>query len=203
MPIYLHALALQNYKGIGPQIQKMSPFREFNFFIGANNAGKSTVLEFLSKYLLSIRRPSQHLPLGLERYTGEKTGEPFMAIGIPTNQFVEAIKSSTKIQATSYDLVERIATLLSEESVVWIAIPFGDTQNRSYMKTRTPTDFRKDGIDNHTMSTLWQALTNKLGGTFTQDWVPETLSTLLAKQRITYPEVNCDKTSGTIGESIF
>jgi AAA15 family ATPase/GTPase len=51
MPIYLHAFALQYYRGIGPNIQRLSPFREFNFFIGANNAGKSTILDFLSKYL--------------------------------------------------------------------------------------------------------------------------------------------------------
>src|SRR4051794_4323104 len=51
MPIYLHGLALQNYRGIGPELQRLGPFKEFNFFIGANNAGKSTVLNFISRHL--------------------------------------------------------------------------------------------------------------------------------------------------------
>jgi predicted ATPase len=46
MPVYLQALALQNYRGIGP-IQKLPEFRDFNFFIGANNAGKSTISRHL------------------------------------------------------------------------------------------------------------------------------------------------------------
>src|SRR4051794_4461947 len=50
MPVYLKGLALQNFRGIGA-MQKMAPFKEFNFFIGANNAGKSTVLSFISTYL--------------------------------------------------------------------------------------------------------------------------------------------------------
>ena len=40
MPIYLHGLALQFYRGIGPDLQKLAPFKDFNFFIGANNSGQ-------------------------------------------------------------------------------------------------------------------------------------------------------------------
>lgn len=50
MPVYLEALSLKNYRGIREE-QVMSGFSDFNFFIGANNAGKSIVLNFISTYL--------------------------------------------------------------------------------------------------------------------------------------------------------
>lgn len=50
MPIYLSSLSLKNYRGIDASIVKMSPFKSFNFFIGANNSGKSTVLNFISRH---------------------------------------------------------------------------------------------------------------------------------------------------------
>jgi predicted ATPase len=51
MPSFLHALALRHYRGIGSEIQNLVAFKEFNFLIGANNAGKSTILNFLHKHL--------------------------------------------------------------------------------------------------------------------------------------------------------
>ncbi len=44
MPVYLHSLGLKNYRGIGPDWELMPDFKDFNFFVGANNTGKSTVL---------------------------------------------------------------------------------------------------------------------------------------------------------------
>jgi len=44
MTIHLNGLALKNFRGIGPEWVIMSGFSKFNFFIGPNNAGKSTVL---------------------------------------------------------------------------------------------------------------------------------------------------------------
>ena len=62
MAIYLKALGLQNYRGIGPEWVLMHNFKDFNFFIGANNSGKSTVLNFISRHL-PVGKP---LPGGLD-----------------------------------------------------------------------------------------------------------------------------------------
>jgi recombinational DNA repair ATPase RecF len=51
MPVFLQALALRNYRGIGNDWVEMPKFKTFNFFIGPNNSGKSTVLNFISKHL--------------------------------------------------------------------------------------------------------------------------------------------------------
>ncbi|MFN7308597.1 MAG: AAA family ATPase, partial [Acetobacteraceae bacterium] len=51
MTIHLNGLALKNFRGIGPEWVIMSGFAKFNFFIGPNNAGKSTVLDFIARFL--------------------------------------------------------------------------------------------------------------------------------------------------------
>lgn len=48
---FLDGVAIQFYRGIGPKVQKIGPFKEMNFFIGANNAGKSIVLKFIHERL--------------------------------------------------------------------------------------------------------------------------------------------------------
>ena len=52
MPTYLEGLAIQFYRGIGPEAQYIAPFSSMNFFVGVNNAGKSIVLNHLTKHLL-------------------------------------------------------------------------------------------------------------------------------------------------------
>lgn len=73
MQTYLEGLAIQFYRGIGPNTQYIAPFSEMNFFIGANNAGKSIVLNFLTSHLL--QSGSQSLKTKSDTYRGTKEGE--------------------------------------------------------------------------------------------------------------------------------
>jgi ribosome biogenesis GTPase A len=86
MPIFLQGLALQNYRGIGPQIQKMAPFREFNFFIGANNSGKSTALNFLRSHLETQENPTPFAPLPITTCTSPFPGFRRVADGLASNR---------------------------------------------------------------------------------------------------------------------
>ncbi len=92
MAVFLQALSLTNYGGIGPVTQRMYPFRGFNFFIGANNVGKSTVLNFLSKHLAGLmfdRHDARQRPaLGeLEKFSRGVKGHTTMEIGVPVSDF--------------------------------------------------------------------------------------------------------------------
>jgi hypothetical protein len=119
MPIFLHGLALQNYRGIGPQTQRMAPFRDFNFFIGANNSGKSTVLNFLRAHLGTN---TKYAPL--DRYAGGTKGEPKMAVGIQLNEFkelaLEALDPARR-PAFAHNL-SNICEGLSVDGTVWITL---------------------------------------------------------------------------------
>jgi len=48
---FLEGIALRNYRGIGPEQQRIAPLSSMNLFIGANNAGKSIVLNFLANHM--------------------------------------------------------------------------------------------------------------------------------------------------------
>lgn len=51
MAIFLHGLQINNFRGIGSDGIKMEKFLDFNIFIGENNSGKSTILEFIYRIL--------------------------------------------------------------------------------------------------------------------------------------------------------
>lgn len=88
MPAYLEALSLENYRGIRER-QVMSGFQDFNFFIGANNAGKSTVLNFISRYL-PINQNTDKIKIdALEQHGGLGSAEITFNIGFSTDKVQE------------------------------------------------------------------------------------------------------------------
>lgn len=87
MPIYLQALSLKNYRGIRDE-QFMREFGNFNFFIGANNSGKSIILNFISSYL-PIKKGAEVMRGGidaLERHAGLAGAEIGFRIGFSVSE---------------------------------------------------------------------------------------------------------------------
>jgi predicted ATPase len=185
MPIFLHGLALQNYRGIGGEIQKLAPFREFNFFIGANNAGKSTVLDFLSTFLVPDKNGTRPVPGGLQRFTGPGGGPPLAALGIPAKLFADA----AQLDDTAHRrVVENLSNVLANQGFVWLKIPFGKGP-LEYLHRPTAQDIQEGKISTQQINSLWRFLTGQSGGGINQHWIPETLSKLLAVQHLQFPRV--------------
>src|ERR1700741_157456 len=119
MPIYLHALALRYYRGIGPKTQRLRSFQGFNFFIGANNTGKSTILDYLRRYLNHERNPQQMRPL--EQYRGEVTGNTSAAVGIPLDVFLTNVNTSLGSRAQEpfiSSAIPKIVELIAEDDII-------------------------------------------------------------------------------------
>jgi GTP-binding protein EngB required for normal cell division len=53
MTVFLEGAAAQFYREIGAETQYIAPFGTMNFFIGANNAGKSIVLNLIADHVES------------------------------------------------------------------------------------------------------------------------------------------------------
>src|SRR5882724_3580827 len=85
MPVFLQALAIQFFRGIGEETQELGPFKEFNFFVGTNNSGKSTVLDLIYRHISTEPKLAP-----LDVYTGAKTGPFHFAIGITEANFKDA-----------------------------------------------------------------------------------------------------------------
>jgi hypothetical protein len=196
MPNYLHGLSLQFYRGIGSETQKLSPFKDFNFFIGANNAGKSTVLNFISGYLdgFDPARYARQPPKGLsplEEYRGRSTGTTAVAFGIPLPLFRDSCLTTITHRAAEPQLnaiIEKIAEAISEDGTVWLRIGLPFTKEATFAKSLSNADLRTL-ISDREWGQIWSAVTEQSGGGVEQHWIPDTLKRFLSVQSLKLPSV--------------
>lgn len=186
--IFLQGLGLKFYRGIGSQAQFMAPFQRFNIFIGANNSGKSTVLNFISRYINHIgtdREGSQLKLDALERFIPKKLSrsEPVVAyLGIKKQSFLEAVFQ--KKQTSSRSLVEKIVNHISTNDVVWLTTEVPST---SGMILAEPIDNPRSVMSENDWRTLWHQLQSHTGGGLDAHWFPETMNILIGAQKTKFP----------------
>ncbi|MBD8546073.1 ATP-dependent nuclease [Sphingomonas sp. CFBP 8760] len=199
MPIYLKALSLKNYRGIGSAAQKMPAFKTFNFFIGANNAGKSTILNFVSKYL-PPRFKTAYSPYGdenlqvvdnLERHGGLASSQIEMALGLPANDVFLGMVQRYPFVAGNPDVqqgIRRIIGSVSEDGVIWAQgpVPYSEGLSVSYPDVRSLVCL----MDNYHWNRLWSGITNRSGGSIIDHWIPETLQVISKSLNIDLPSVS-------------
>lgn len=180
MTDFLQGLALQNYRGIGPNWVKMSGFSRFNFFVGSNNSGKSSVLNFLSTRIpthIAEARDLKGLIDPLERHGGITSVTPRVAFSNSKDDVYNRIKSKSHIQHNSiFSLLDKLLEIISDaDGQIW-------AQNDIYYKekfTLLPnhsTEFLKGIFDNsNDWNRLLNGLTGQSGGSLTGAWIPLTI----------------------------
>lgn len=191
--MYLDGLFLQNYKGIGSIPQKMYPFKKFNFFIGPNNAGKSTALNFISKYIPLILPPSyggskQPEIDPLEYHMGDLGKRIIFGLAVPSAKFEQSVLSTIEEEKQRFaaPLLRRIIQHLNENDAIWMTgrLPF---ENLQLDKVIQESNCGK-AIDNDEWRTLWNIITRQTGGSFHQHWYPETMAAIASKQQFSLPQ---------------
>lgn len=198
MPIFLQGLALRNFKGIGPSTQYLAPFKNFNFFIGANNSGKSTVLTFLHKYLHNVVDSNQPPPVfdPLDKHSGPGATATESAIGIRTSEFLAEVMRSVQGQYKSEieDDLGKICDLLTFDSMIWVKLvasrgitTLGYLQDPDHDKILSIFHVHPQYAAN-AINRLWMLFTHRQGGTI-KDWIPETLDQMLSAQKFHFPNV--------------
>ncbi len=126
MPTYLEGIAVQFYRGIGPETQYIAPFSEMNFFVGANNAGKSVVLNLIKDRLPfdAVRNTSRHTPTSVDAYRGAETGEFLVSIGIATTTFKENALNNmgtvdTRFGIDPEEVFGRLTEAMQKNGCIW------------------------------------------------------------------------------------
>jgi hypothetical protein len=189
MPIFLHGLALQNYRGIGPKVQKLSRFKQFNIFIGANNSGKSSVLNFISKFLpLPSSKNGQQNSASLtplEHYHGGTLGPVVMQMGVPVDTFVKAVLG--RYPGVDEDLLGKLCNAFSDDAFIWLRVdePFGRDPELVYELDKNQLH---NLLSDSEWRRLWGAITRQQGGGVDQHWIPETLARIASAQDIELPQ---------------
>lgn len=189
MTIFLDGVAIQFFRGIGSEVQYISPFSRMNFFIGANNAGKSIVLNIISTKLQHLISGNTPALSATEQYRGKQSGNFFFAVGKRTeivareinNRYKDThfspqhgyIPSASGGPPTFLTEIEKVCEAIAVNRCVW-AYPQGRQDFVLYSKrkneslvTATPEWER-----------LWNIITSQSRGSVLQHWIPQTLKAL-------------------------
>ena len=100
MTNFLDGIAIRFFRSIGPQTQFIGPFTRMNFFIGANNAGKSAILNVIDQHLASLVNDE---PLKVTDpvniYRGKESGTFLIAIGRNKDIVIEELKKDLELHS--------------------------------------------------------------------------------------------------------
>jgi predicted ATPase len=191
MTVFLDGIAAQFYRGIG-EVQYIAPFAQMNFFIGANNAGKSIVLNFLATQIEILQGHKAKQPLqAAEVYRGKKEGQFLAAVGRRTENVISKITEnygSALAQNWQYPLIDEIKVIakkLEVEASVWV-IP----------SARSGFDIfpEVNSVDAKTWTKhwneIWNIFTRQRGGDLTNSWIPETIKTITSVVMPDLPKIH-------------
>jgi predicted ATPase len=197
MPIYLSSLALKKFRGIGAEFQRMPTFKTFNFFIGANNSGKSTILYFIFRYLptgfgshMRLGHKNNIEPLYLHNSTFGSP--PKMEVGLSVKQILEMICHKHPQILHNPGIREsllKVVTFLSDGSgQVWAgsSLPYRDNVKMD----QPPHETLKPALSTREWADLWQALTGQHAGNIDTHWIPHTLSAIDDSFNVSFPAVH-------------
>ncbi|MCT4558376.1 MAG: AAA family ATPase [Pelagimonas sp.] len=172
MSIFLEGIGVQFYRGIGPETQYIGPFERMNFFIGANNAGKSIVLSAILSELKRFERQKPRAyqivssptkltttqPVG---YRGAKSGEPNFLIGISQStaeQLLDGRLRQPRFVPSEFRIstVQQIAKQCARNGAAWFS-PKQDASGFSYSPPQDDTTTSAT-FDDHALRYLREAL---------------------------------------------
>ncbi len=184
MPVYLQGLSLRFYRGIGAETLTMYPFKSFNFFIGANNSGKSTVLNFVNSRLSTPSKVSS----ALDQHRGRVSGENWFALAVDKEVFVATVLSDVVQNGERLEpLIRKVVEYLASGDVVWLVPRSGGAPVLAFQPN---IDTLADEVlDQTTWQYLWRSFTRQSGGDARSHWIPETIADFVSRQRIALPKI--------------
>lgn len=192
VPIFIDALALQFYKGIGSEMQFVAPLSEMNFFIGPNNAGKSIILNFLSQRLPFRNGSATSNPVNstVDDYRGLITGNYMAAVGLPKQSTVSRLKSKMSgdryLTITHLETLHEIVRRLSIHDHLWITP--GGRNHTGKLLNPPDVDEAVKWATPRAWQELWQVLTGSARGGLREHWIPETIHEIASHAPLVLPE---------------
>ncbi|MCV9940878.1 ATP-binding protein [Boseaceae bacterium BT-24-1] len=193
MPVYIKGIGLQFYRGIGAEAQFLYPFKDFNFFVGANNSGKSTVLNFLSEFIpfSQLSGKTARAPVLLDLHRGSVSGRLNYCIAIDVENIVEAVFAEKPIN-NSYNLSKeyfrKIVDFLSDGATVWFKLLDDHRNPLGFSKEYDPSELEKL-LSGSAWRDIWSYWSRQSGGSMRDHWIPETLGHIVSCQKPKLPKV--------------
>lgn len=196
--IFLHGVALENYRGIGKKTAYVGPFHRFNFMIGANNSGKSCVLTFIANHLKPWVCDDQHRFNSADRkeldpldiHLGASRPQVRMGIGIPIELVREKFATANPKLAVPEALQTFAATIVdtvASDNLIWLSRIGGNGQLA--LMNEPSIGVLKSLGEPAQWNSLWKKLTNTSGGGLEQNWIPDTIRALISSVSVALPSI--------------
>lgn len=182
---FLEGIGLAGFRGIGETPQFISPFSDVNFFIGPNNAGKSTVLAFIHKYLGAAPARSQWSRSfdPLDRNITNNNKPVWWAIGVSTQAFSLDFNGDAQLERCANAVLAAIA----RGGCLWLeATPDGNSLVFSGVKPEAISS----ALTDNNWRYLWSYLSRRSGGSRDLHWIPEVLQALTKSCKLSLPSVS-------------
>jgi len=194
--IFLHGIALANYRGIGDEVAYVGPFEKFNFFIGPNNVGKSTLVNFISHHLKHHVATFQEGRVTggraietLDKNISNPSGEMIMGIGIPEARVATLVESMLPRDPRLVDSVLKVIDDFKKDSLYWFRREAGPRS--SLQGIRIPQQNNQDlanRIGADAVYQAWSTLTSQRGGS-PDSWIREIRNHILSVLPTSIPDV--------------
>ena len=197
MTIFLDGVAAQFYRGVGSEVQFVAPFARMNFFIGANNSGKSILLNLITNHLPAAIEGKLTPLSGIEIHRARETGQFLIAVGRSashvTDDFSEGLER--RAQPSLIQGIREICNRLSHKGCIWSVIKDGGV-SEIYPNPRT------DDIFDSTKRwyQIWNALTGQTGGSAERHWIPETMKKIASHAVPRLPDIHLIPAKRELGE---
>lgn len=151
MDQFINSLYIKNYRGVGDDAQKLHNLKKINLFVGANNAGKSTVLKLVeTAFPLKVQRNSvtpRRAIDPLDRHQGGG-GTPVLGYGHSVERVLDYVLSSnlgpTNLKSHKALLGKYLNALSDDRNVIWWEVDLvGETlpQLQAQSVSRFSSDF--------------------------------------------------------------
>lgn len=194
MGIYLKNLAVRNFRGIGSDYEEAIGFGQFNIFCGANNSGKSTFLDLISRYLpISERAHRSKIAApeirDLDYHLGNRNTIS-LAIGFDRNEVYETVLSTftEDYRRLLSNNLKSVISAMSKDGIVWIE------NHAPYKNGINLRDFSLEKARELVIADVWRSawrnLTGKSNGDLNAHWIPETTSTIISKLDLNLPPIH-------------
>lgn len=187
MTIYLHAVAVKNFRGVEDDWAEVKSLQKFNFFIGANNSGKSTFLDLVHRYL-PMKKGFGKIE-AFDRHRGPLAGNFAVRTGLPVEHALERALGGGSDQNQNLQAAMRAALdWMASDGFIWLENSPPYDAKSSLPSYRDKVDFvRHVGV--RSVELLWQKLTAHSGGGGPELWANGSLAALSKVCEVTIPEV--------------
>ncbi|WP_439672331.1 AAA family ATPase [Cupriavidus necator] len=194
--VYLHGVALANFRGIGRDFQQIGPFSQFNYFIGPNNSGKSCVLAYISQYLHQLGGPDrgtqQALRLSdLDIHLGSTQHQVRLGFGVPLADVRGKMASRLPtenprlLQTMRATLDKFLHAISNNTEFIWYERSWDKNQ---LICIHPPVHDVANNplIDRSGIQVLWSTLTRQGQGELLRHWIPELIN-MVSNEHPTFP----------------